>query len=401
MIDIVNKEKCCGCCACVDVCAHHAISLKVDIEGFWYPYVEKSKCVECGLCEKVCPELNIDLLKKNDFVEPQCYAAINKNMRVRWDSTSGGIFSVFADYMYSQKGYVSGAIYNSDFSVRNYISNNPEDLQYLRSSKYLQSKAEGLYKQIKKLLQQGHNVLACGTPCQMAALRSFLRKDYENLIIVDFICLSVSSPKVYRKYLDSLEHRYGSSIQYIKAKNKELGWRNLTRKVVFKNGAVYYGVLLDDDYRRGYHKHLYSRPSCYNCQYKGFPRIADITIGDFWGVEKVDKNLDNNVGTSLILVNSQKGAKYLEKVKPYMYIKHVPFSSILPGNIALRQSIHYPKIDREQFFETLDATDFDTVVKKYFPKPGKQDLRGTVKKLIRVFGIPFYLMNPVAWTLCR
>lgn len=401
MIDIVNKEKCCGCCACVDVCAHHAISLKVDIEGFWYPYVEKSKCVECGLCEKVCPELNIDLLKKNDFVEPQCYAAINKNMRVRWDSTSGGIFSVFADYMYSQKGYVSGAIYNSDFSVRNYISNNPEDLQYLRSSKYLQSKAEGLYKQIKKLLQQGHNVLACGTPCQMAALRSFLRKDYENLIIVDFICLSVSSPKIYRKYLDSLEHRYGSSIQYIKAKNKELGWRNLTRKVVFKNGAVYYGVLLDDDYRRGYHKHLYSRPSCYNCQYKGFPRIADITIGDFWGVEKVDKNLDNNVGTSLILVNSQKGAKYLEKVKPYMYIKHVPFSSILPGNIALRQSIHYPKIDREQFFETLDATDFDTVVKKYFPKPGKKDLRGTVKKLIRVFGIPFYLMKFHLWTMMK
>lgn len=314
MIQIKDKSKCCGCCACVDVCAHHAITLKTDIEGFWYPEVDKNKCVECGLCEKVCPELHIDDLKKNDFEKPaHTIAAINKNMSVRWDSTSGGAFSALADTMYEQGGYVSGAVYNKDFSVSNFISNNPEDLKRLRSSKYLQSKAEGLYKQIRDLLRNGEKVLACGTPCQMAALRSFLRKDYENLIIVDFICRGVNSPKVYRKYLDSLEKQYGGKVIYVKAKNKELGWRNLTRKVVFDNGKAYYGVHMDDDFRRGYHTNVFCRPSCYHCQYKGFPRMADITIADYWGIEKVDKNLDNNIGTSMILLNSKKGIDYLKK----------------------------------------------------------------------------------------
>ena len=129
MINITDKSKCCGCCACVDICAHQAISLKTDKEGFWYPVVDKDKCIDCGLCDKICPELNIDTLKKNDSPKPlKTIAAIHRNMRVRWDSTSGGAFSALADAMYRQGGYVSGAIYNDDFSVRNYISNNPDDL---------------------------------------------------------------------------------------------------------------------------------------------------------------------------------------------------------------------------------------------------------------------------------
>lgn len=400
MIQIKDKSKCCGCCACVDVCAHHAITLKTDIEGFWYPKVDKEKCIECGLCEKVCPELHIEELKKNDFNKPaHTIAAINKNMSVRWDSTSGGAFSALADVMYAQGGYVSGAVYNEDFSVSNYISNNPEDLIRLRSSKYLQSKAEGLYKQIRDLLRNGEKVLACGTPCQMAALRSFLRKDYENLIIVDFICRGVNSPKVYRKYLDSLEKQYGGKVIYVKAKNKELGWRNLTtRKVVFDNGKAYYGVLMDDDFRRGYHTNVFCRPSCYHCQYKGFPRTADITIADYWGIERVDKNLDNNIGTSMILLNSKKGIEYFEMVKDKLEWEETNFDSILPGNIALRKSIEPAKIDRKTFFEDLDKGTFDDVVKKYFPKKDikslslKQRIKNTIKPyyfIFKKFGFSF------------
>ena len=315
MINITDKTKCCGCNACGDICPHQAISFKTDIEGFWYPEVDREKCVDCGLCDRVCPELHIKELKKNDYSKPaRTIAAINRNMRVRWDSTSGGAFSALAEGMYEQGGYVGGAIYNDDFSVRNYISNDREDLAKLRSSKYLQSNAEGLYKEIRTLLKNGEKVLACGTPCQMAALRSFLMKDYDNLIIVDFICRGVNSPKVYRKYLDSLERKYGGKVVYVKAKNKELGWRNLTRKVVFDNGAVYYGVSMVDDFRRGYHTNVYCRPSCYACQYKGFPRMADITIADYWGIEKVDRNLDNNIGTSMILLNSRKGEAYFEQI---------------------------------------------------------------------------------------
>lgn len=390
MIQITDKSKCCGCNACGDVCAHGAITFKADIEGFWYPVVDKERCVGCGLCEKVCPELHIGELKKNDNNPPVTIAAINKNMRVRWDSTSGGAFSALADVMYGMGGYVGGAVYDDNFLVHNYISNNPGDLARLRSSKYLQSNAEGLYKEIRELLRKGEKVLACGTPCQMAALRSFLHKDYENLIIVDFICRGVNSPKVYRKYLDSLERKYGGKVVYVKAKNKELGWRNLTRKVVFDNGKVYYGVRMDDDFRRGYHTNVFCRPSCYACRYKGFPRMADITIADYWGIEKVDKNLDNNIGTSMILLNSKKGERYFEMAKQRMEWEQTDFESILPGNVALRLPIEPAKIDRRQFFEDLDRGTFEDVVAKYFPlKPrGGLTAKQRVKALLkRCYGL--------------
>lgn len=390
MIQITDKSKCCGCNACGDVCAHGAITFKADIEGFWYPVVDKERCVGCGLCEKVCPELHIGELKKNDNNPPVTIAAINKNMRVRWDSTSGGAFSALAELMYGMGGYVSGAVYDDNFLVHNYISNNPGDLARLRSSKYLQSNAEGLYKEIRELLRKGEKVLACGTPCQMAALRSFLHKDYENLIIVDFICRGVNSPKVYRKYLDSLERKYGGKVVYVKAKNKELGWRNLTRKVVFDNGKVYYGVRMDDDFRRGYHTNVFCRPSCYACRYKGFPRMADITIADYWGIEKVDKNLDNNIGTSMILLNSKKGERYFEMAKQRMEWEQTDFESILPGNVALRLPIEPAKIDRRQFFEDLDRGTFEDVVAKYFPlKPrGGLTAKQRVKALLkRCYGL--------------
>lgn len=388
MIQINDKSKCCGCNACGDICPKDAITFKTDIEGFWYPEINMERCIDCGLCEKVCPELHINELKKNDYEQPVTIAAINKNMKERWDSTSGGAFSALADAMYAQGGYVSGAVYNEDFSVSNFISDNPADLAKLRSSKYLQSNAEGLYKRIRDLLRKGEKVLACGTPCQMAALRSFLHKDYDNLIIVDFICRGVNSPKVYRKYLDSLERKFGGKVVYVKAKNKELGWRNLTRKVVFDNGKVYYGVRMDDDFRRGYHTNVFCRPSCYVCQYKGFPRMADITIADYWGIEKVDKNLDNNIGTSMILLNSKKGEAYFDLVKDKLEWEYTKFESILPGNIALRKPIEPAKINRKQFFEDLDKGTFDDVVRKYFPlKKGKDvSFRGKIKQLIK----PYY-----------
>lgn len=401
MISIKNNIDCCGCNACGDVCAHGAITFKTDIEGFWYPVVDETKCVDCRLCERVCPELHIGELKKNDNNPPVTVAAINKNMAVRWDSTSGGAFSALAEVMYEQGGYVSGAVYDENFLVHNFVSDKPEDLSRLRSSKYLQSNAEGLYARIRELLRNGKKVLACGTPCQMAALRSFLHKDYDNLVIVDFICRGVNSPKVYRKYLDSLERKYGGKVVYVKAKNKELGWRNLTRKVVFDNGKVYYGVKMDDNFRRGYHTNVFCRPSCYTCQYKGFPRIADITIADYWGIEKINKNLDNNIGTSMILLNSKKGENFFGQVKDKIEWEYTTFESILPGNVALTKPIEPAKIDRKQFFEDLDKGTFDEVVSKYFPLKTNADLsfRQKLKGILKpYYGLYQYLgFSPKAY----
>ena len=401
MISIKNNIDCCGCNACGDVCAHGAITFKTDIEGFWYPVVDETKCVDCRLCERVCPVLHIGELKKNDNNPPVTVAAINKNMAVRWDSTSGGAFSALAEVMYEQGGYVSGAVYDENFLVHNFVSDKPEDLSRLRSSKYLQSNAEGLYVRIRELLRNGKKVLACGTPCQMAALRLFLHKDYDNLVIVDFICRGVNSPKVYRKYLDSLERKYGGKVVYVKAKNKELGWRNLTRKVVFDNGKVYYGVKMDDNFRRGYHTNVFCRPSCYTCQYKGFPRIADITIADYWGIEKINKNLDNNIGTSMILLNSKKGENFFGQVKDKIEWEYTTFESILPGNVALTKPIEPAKIDRRQFFEDLDKGTFDEVVSKYFPLKTNADLsfRQKLKGILKpYYGLYQYLgFSPKAY----
>ena len=401
MISIKNNIDCCGCNACGDVCAHGAITFKTDIEGFWYPVVDETKCVDCRLCERVCPELHIGELKKNDNNPPVTVAAINKNMAVRWDSTSGGAFSALAEVMYEQGGCVSGAVYDENFLVHNFVSDKPEDLSRLRSSKYLQSNAEGLYVRIRELLRNGKKVLACGTPCQMAALRLFLHKDYDNLVIVDFICRGVNSPKVYRQYLDSLERKYGGKVVYVKAKNKELGWRNLTRKVVFDNGKVYYGVKMDDNFRRGYHTNVFCRPSCYTCQYKGFPRIADITIADYWGIEKINKNLDNNIGTSMILLNSKKGENFFGQVKDKIEWEYTTFESILPGNVALTKPIEPAKIDRRQFFEDLDKGTFDEVVSKYFPLKTNADLsfRQKLKGILKpYYGLYQYLgFSPKAY----
>lgn len=370
MLNITDKSQCCGCNACGDICPKDAITFKTDIEGFWYPEVNKDKCIDCGLCKEVCPIINIKDLKKNDLPESICYAAEHKNLEVVFDSTSGGMFSALADMMYRSKGYVGGAIFNEDFSVRQYISNDKADLPKLRSSKYLQSNFEGFFKQVRDLVKAGEHVLVCGSPCQMAALRAFLRKDYDNLIIADYICRGINSPKVWRKYLDSFEERYGHKVIYCKAKSKEYGWRNLTQKVILDNGKAYYETKDQNNFTIGYlQTGVYCRPSCYDCKFKGYPRISDITLADFWGIEKVSTSMEKDLGTSLVMVNSRKGEAYFEKVKQRINYIQVPFKSIEAGNRALNSSVAPPKVDRKQFFEDLDKMSFIQIADKYIKNP--------------------------------
>ncbi|OWV14317.1 Coenzyme F420 hydrogenase/dehydrogenase, beta subunit C-terminal domain [Fibrobacter sp. UWB5] len=397
MINLSSKEQCCGCKACGDVCPKKAISFKTDIEGFWYPEVDQNLCIDCKLCEKVCPIINIDSLKKNDLPQSECHAAIHKNIEIRFDSTSGGLFSALAEATYKAGGYVGGAIFTEDYGVKFFISNNKKDLSTLRSSKYLQSDTEGLYIAVRDLVKAGERVLVCGSPCQMAALRAFLKKDYENLIIVDFICRGTNSPKVFRKYLDYLEDRFGSKVVYYKAKNKELGWRQLTSKIRFANGQTLYDTRDINYFTVGYlNTGVYSRPSCYDCKFKDFPRISDITLADLWGAEKiVGKDLDGDMGTSLVMVNSQKGMKYFESIKASINEQIIPFKSVLAKNPALVKPLNPPLVDREQFYKDLDSSSFGAVAKKYISRPidspisSKRKLKnilGFVKAVIRVSG---------------
>lgn len=388
MINIINKQDCCGCNACGDICSKNAITFQKDEEGFLYPVVDKEKCVDCGLCDKICPNIHSDELKKNDFEKPKCFAAIHKNLEVRFDSTSGGAFSALAKKAYLQKWYVGGAVWNEDWSVSQFISNNKKDLERLRSSKYIQSDARGIYKQIKDLLVAGEHVLICGTPCQIAGLKSYLRKDYENLVTVDFVCQYVNSPLIWSKYINYLEAEHNSKVVYIKDKNKEIGWRSLCNKVVFDNGDVIYDSYSVNHFRRCYMQlGVASRPSCYNCKFKGFPRIADITIADFWGVENyLPKHFDNNLGTSLIMCNSKRGLDYFDdKVRKYMEVIPIDLENTLGKNPALTVPYH-PVIPfkREEFYRDLSKGDIKSVVDSYIEKYKQRPaLRLKVKNLLR------------------
>lgn len=209
MVNITDKSKCCGCNACGDVCIHQAIKFHIDVEGFWYPEVDKDKCTDCGLCEKVCPIINKeDWHESGGFEKPHCYALINKNIEVRFDSTSGGAFSALADEIYKKSGYVGGAIYNEDWSVSQFLSSSREDLSRLRSSKYLQSHLDGFYIAVREALKTGKPVLVCGSPCQMAAMKRFLRKPYENLMVVDYICRGIASPLYFKQFINYLEQKH-------------------------------------------------------------------------------------------------------------------------------------------------------------------------------------------------
>ena len=410
MIAIKDKKDCCGCNACGDVCRQEAITFLSDNEGFWYPQVNKDKCTDCHLCEKICPMLNIGSLKHNDWDEPKVFGGYNKDIVIRFDSTSGGLYSLLAQAMYKQKGYVSGAVYSEDFQVFNFISNDKKDLKRLRSSKYVQSNAEGIYKTIKQLLVSGEKVLACGSPCQMAALRSYLRKNYDNLLVVDFLCRATNSPKVFEKYKESLEARYGSKIIAIKDKNKDHGWHSLARKITFEDGKVYYGEGHEDDFRRGYHGNVFERPSCYECKFKGFPRMSDITLGDFWGIGNVDPSLEQNLGTSLIMINSQKGLDYFEKVKEKLVVKEFTLRDIIPGNptAILGGKLPYPThINRDEFFEALDKMPFDECANHFFPYVNNQNVsfKRKVKNVLRVIyhnkKNPIQLWRIFRWNYCK
>lgn len=368
MIEIKRKEECCGCNACGDVCPQNAISFTLDNEGFWYPVVNHEKCINCGLCDRVCPIKTECKSKKNNILKPKCYAAEHKSIEVIFNSTTAGMFSALAEGMYSQKGYVGGAIHNEDFSVSHFISNDRNDLQQLRRSKDLQSNAEGFYKKVKSLLDAGEKVLVCGVPCQIAGLLNFVGKDYENLITVDLICAGVNSPKVWRRYLDYIEKLNGSNIVYTENKSKEYGWNRLTQKFVFENGEEYFDTDKTSLFIHGYIvSHLYCRPSCYECNFKGFPRMADITIGDFWGITKYSKKHNSNMGTNLVLINSQKGEEYFDKIKKRVNVEETPIEWALSGNPALMKSISQLSDKRAEFFDDIDKIPFDELVKKYEP----------------------------------
>ena len=368
MIKINNKKDCCGCNACGDICVQQAINFNTDIEGFWYPNVDLNKCTDCGLCEKVCPIIN--KAKEERYNIARVFAAYNKDEAVRIDSTSGGIHSALANVMYNRNAYVCGAVYNDDYTVSHFTSPDKTMLPKIRSSKYLQSSMNGQFKEIRNLLREGNEVFYCGTPCQVHALYNFLRRPYENLTTCDFICRGVNSPKVFLSYMNMLEKEFGSKAINIKFKNKKWGWHNFSMRVNFANGLQYCKDRWHDLFFIGYlQSGNFSRPSCYECQFKGFPQKADITLADFWGIEKIDPTMDQDKGTSLVMINSDKGMELFNLIKNQIEWKEFTMEDARSGNPALDLSLKAVNNDRDDFFKALDKYPFDKVAAQFFPLP--------------------------------
>ena len=381
MIRILNKADCCGCNVCGDICTHNAISFKTDNEGFWYPEVDMQKCTDCHLCEKVCPMLH-KAIENNS--QPMIYGAYSKDEFIRLDSTSGGIFSELANVVYEDNGHVAGAIYNDNHTVSQVITPVRDDLPKLRSSKYVQSDAVGIYKQILLELKGGHHVLFCGTPCQVTALKNFVGEKYSsNLTTIDFICRGVNSPKVWLSYIEMLERQYKSKIVNIKAKDKKQGWHNFSLRVNFENGQEYCQDRYHDLFFIGFlQAGNFCRPSCYNCQFKGFPQAADITLADFWGIETLDPSMDQDKGTSLVVINTPKGAHLFEKIKPnIVYRQYSPL--VLKNKAEANTSLIASVNNRNDFFDALDKMPFEELSRKFFTPKRPSGKVSTIRHYLR------------------
>ncbi len=220
MIDSIKKDVCTGCKMCGDICPTVAIKFKEDYDGCWFPSVDDQKCIKCGLCEKRCPAIHP--IQSHNSENPGVYAAWTKDDKVRFDSTSGGIYYELAHFFIEAGGYIAGCAFSDDFkSAKHIIGNTSEDLHKIMGSKYFQSDTQGIYKNVSDLLKRNEKVLFCGTPCQVAALRAYLGKEYDNLFLLDFICKGINSPKAYTAYINEIEHKYKSPIKCVRQKSKK------------------------------------------------------------------------------------------------------------------------------------------------------------------------------------
>ena len=377
MIDIKEKKNCCGCEACVQRCPKSCITMREDNEGFLYPEIDKDICIDCGLCEKVCPVINQAEERKPLAV----YAAKHKDEQIRMASSSGGAFTAIAERVIDEGGVVFGAKFNQDWNVVHSYTETKEGLGTFRGSKYVQSRIGESYKEAEGFLKAGRKVLFSGTPCQIAGLKCFLRKEYDNLLTVDFICHGVPSPGVWREYLKEETarqcgeknsvlqrpiHERNALIEGISFRDKRLGWKKYSFALALsttngsgaKNTVLLSEPLNKNIFLRGFLADLYLRPSCHACPSKSFKSRSDITIGDFWGVQNVMPEIDDDKGVSVVMVNSEKAGTLVEKISIEKFF--VKYDDVLPYNRAIELSTKYT-IKRDSFFLNQNVS-FDKLV---------------------------------------
>ena len=362
MIDKIIGKKCTGCSACYNVCPQHCIIMEEDATGFYYPKVDKQKCIECKLCIKKCPVLNN---KPNIVGEEKIYAAYSKDAKNRENSSSGGCFGEFAKLILNKKGIVFGAAFDNDFNLRHIYITKQSELKKIQGSKYVQSYIGNSYQEVKRFLDDGKLVLFSGTPCQIAGLKSFLGKEYEKLYTISVVCHGVPSKKKKKKYLDNYKENKLKNIYF---RDKKDGWDNFNVKIELKNEQNFYIPAKKDIYMKAFLSNISLRESCYKCQFRDKCDMADITIGDFWGVNKIRPDLNDNKGISIIIARTRKGIKLIENCKNNLEIEEgIDKDEIIKFNPCIQRSVNRPK-QRENFYKNIDNLSFEELVDKNLPR---------------------------------
>lgn len=393
-MNISNNTICCGCGACEQICSKHAISMRSNKEGFLYPKLEESLCVDCGLCSKICPELHAA-----DSLNPTGYplAAQAKANKVLDKSSSGGIFSVVAEYVLNNGGVVVGAELTENMKVRHVIVDNVRELNKLCGSKYAQSNTSNIYKSVKELLQQGRFVFFTGTPCQVSALKLFLRRPFENLLTADLICHGVPSPLMFNMIVEYLEKKYKGKVMDYQFRSKKLtGWSRVSACTMLINGKIkhiYYNEMMRAFFQAFLDGHVL-RMDCYQCPFTRTERAGDFTMADFWSLKSTNPKFPRqHRGVSMILVNTEKGQSILEACLDKIYMESSDLDVILAGyNYQLKHPTELTS-ERGAIFDFLQKYPED-FINKYLRGDVSSDKRNfyftafkeQIKKILRYGG---------------
>ena len=331
---MIDREKCCGCGACANICPKQVITMTADELGFLYPVINTELCINCNLCEDVCPGLSLERYK-NDKCFNKAYAGYLESNDELLKSASGGVFVAIANKYLEIGATICGVQYSSDFRKSYFTTiNNESELQKLRGSKYIQSEKRDIYKRVKALLEDKKEVFFTGLPCDVVALKCYLKKEYDNLTTVDLICYGCTTPMVAEKYLDKMEKKFKSKAVHFTVKDKKSGWENTSLYIKFENGKEYRNLFRNTEYGVAFDKLV--RESCYTCDFKGDNRASDLTIGDYWGIKKEDVMYNQN-GVSVIFAHTDKGVGIIEKLKGFN-IQEIDLKYARSANVSIDKS---------------------------------------------------------------
>jgi len=362
-INIIGEERCTGCFGCYSVCPNNAIQMNINGEGFFRPLINLDICTLCGLCSNVCPVLHTKRLKEHHYSECKLkvYAAWSKDEEIVKESSSGGLFSELSRSVLDDGGFVAGAIMNNDLTVSHVVSNNEGIARRMRGSKYLQSNLGDTPKQILKLLRSGKKVLFTGTPCQVAMI-TLITKDHEKLYTCDLICHGVPSSLVFKHYYSS----FSNNIKSFNFRDKRYGWKNYCLSFEETDKKKTFLNRKKDPFFFGYMKNIYLQKSCYDCPFCDIPRVGDITLGDYWEVEKEHFNF---LGVSAVSLNSDKGVELFNEITKQIVFYETNISDLKKKNPRFN-SAHFDYYEqRDHFFHDFKEKGYNYVKKKYMSQP--------------------------------